>query len=676
MNRLAQQPSLYLRQHARNPVHWFPWGKEAIEQATLHDLPLFISIGYSSCHWCHVMERESFEDPEIARILNENFVAIKVDREEHPDLDTFYMQACLLIHGHGGWPLNVFAFPDGRPFFAGTYFPPRSTPGQIGFAELLLRIVDLWKVRRKDLESDADSLLKAIQSLSKLPPPRGVPQKEGVPDLQTLEQVTLEDFDPLFGGMKGAPKFPPHETLETWYHLMIHRKGSDRVPRALRLTLDRINFGALRDPITGGYHRYCVDEAWRIPHFEKMLYDQAGFLHHLSHAFQTLGDPMDLLCLDQLLEELSSLWVTPTGLYASAFDADDPGGEGYFYTFTRKEILEALGKEEGERVCDWFRIEREGPVEGRSTLYPLGRPDDLVRTLPFTGGEPFLPWFEEVRKKLKTIRDSRTPPARDDKGILAQNAYLLMGLAEVLRTPLAGKVRPQLMGLAERLLQISQSSPELPRIVYPEGPRGEGGLTEYAFLSFAFLKVGLMLDDPRFIAESWALLDRAITRFFSRGRQWEDPSPELPWASRGGYWDGEIPPTCGVLLELLGAFMILAPDRYQEPFFSLMATLLPLRVEHPRGLQGITRSVWICSHALSTLLLPSLPPFDPLPLLPPSTLPLFPKTLHWLQEIQSPLLEGKDDPSFAYLCTTQSCEPPIPLTNLTDTLRARFATIG
>lgn len=672
VNRLSREASLYLRQHAHNPVDWHPWGEEALKEAQRRELPLFISIGYSSCHWCHVMERESFMDPEIASFLNRHFIPIKVDREEHPEVDALYMQACLLIHGHGGWPLNVFAFPDGKPFFAGTYFPPRSRSGQIGFEDILRRIVELWNTRKEELLKDAESLVAALNSIgSRLNKQTSLSQPSISPPLSELTRITLLRFDPIFGGTIGSPKFPPHELLHTWFFLLTQGERSPRIRNAIKLTLDRILSSALRDTLGGGFHRYCVDEAWRIPHFEKMLYDQAAFLHHLSRSYQHFRDPWILQCLRELLGELLSEWKTSTGLYASAFSADDPQGEGAYYTFTRSEILSEFGKEEGEKVLLWFQIEDPGPVEGRSTLYPLGRPDDPTRTLVISHELPFSTWYAQTCARLRRMRDQRQKPQRDDKGIVVQNAYLLLGFNETLRTPLAAEILPETLALAHKLKEVAAMDP-IPRVLYEDRVHGEARFGEYAFLGLSLLYTGLNLEEPEFLSQSHFLLREAIRRFYSAG-QWLTTPPELPWGSPPGYWDGELPSLMAILLHYLSAMALLFPGEYDSIRDELASTLLPLSAEHPEYTLGIQRSLGLSRDKLKVLILYSQPPPGILSLLPDSVLLITPRVLSWLEKMGSKLFLGKPSAgSNPCLCSATYCEPPIPLENLPSFLKERF----
>ncbi|BDU73871.1 thioredoxin domain-containing protein [Mesoterricola silvestris] len=403
-NRLAQCTSPYLLQHARNPVEWNPWDAESLERARKEDKPIFLSIGYSACHWCHVMERESFEDAAVAAELNAHFIPIKVDREERPDLDDLYMGAVQAITGRGGWPMSVWLTPDLKPFYGGTYYPPTPRHGLPAFLQLLESIRGAWSAQRPHLESDAASLLAALDRDP--PPAAALPTGEPVRRaLETLERA----FDPRWGGFGPAPKFPQPTGLEL---LLRHGSGADRA-RALR-TLDAMAEGGIFDHLGGGFARYSVDAQWLVPHFEKMLYDNALLASCYLEAFQLTGEPRyrdtAVATLDYLLRDLRD----PSGGFHSSEDADSEGEEGRFYVFTPAQIEGILGAD-APRFCQAYGISAEGCFEhGASVLHRFE-----------AGGAT----AEDLRARVLAFRDTRPRPGKDDKVLAGWNGLALSALA-------------------------------------------------------------------------------------------------------------------------------------------------------------------------------------------------------------------------------------------------------
>jgi len=413
MNRLRDQTSPYLRQHAANPVDWYPWGPEAFEAARRRDVPILLSVGYSACHWCHVMAHESFEDPEVAQVANEGFVAVKVDREERPDVDALYMEAVQALTGSGGWPMTVLLTPDGRPFHGGTYYPRQT------FVELLAQVSQLWRERRDDLERAADTLSEAVRRGVGVPAP--APGLEPQPIRAGAELVALTTdsllamADPEWGGFGRAPKFPQTPMLELLL-LSAQRLGRPDAARAARLALDAMAAGGIYDHLGGGFARYSTDRMWLVPHFEKMLYDNALLARTYLHAWQSFGEP----AYEQVTREtLAYLLRPPMAIagagFASAEDADSEGEEGRFYLWSYSELLEVAGKE----AAAWYQASPEGNFEGRNILHrPLGAPL----------GRP--PGVEAARKALFSRREDRVRPSLDDKVLTEWNAMAVATLAE------------------------------------------------------------------------------------------------------------------------------------------------------------------------------------------------------------------------------------------------------
>ena len=412
-NRLAASLSPYLLQHAHNPVDWFPWGEEALAKARAEDKPIFLSIGYSACHWCHVMERESFEHPEVAKLLNAHFVPIKVDREERPDLDDLYMDAVQTLTGHGGWPMSVWLTPELRPFFGGTYYPREPRGGMPGFVSLLTRIAEFWKTQRRDLEAQAESLTAELRRHAGVLPGEALPG----PDVCEAALAQLRHgFEPRWGGFGPAPKFPQQMAVE----LMLARGTEADRAMAMR-TLDAMWEGGMYDHLGGGFARYSVDGQWLVPHFEKMLYDNAQLAACYLSAFQAMGEPRYAQVARETLDYLLRDLRDPEGGFHSSEDADSEGEEGTFYVFTPADVREALGEGDGARFCVAYGITEEGTFEhGRSIVHRFSCPE----------GAALAPDEEAVlRERLRIWRDQRVRPGKDDKVLAAWNGLALSALA-------------------------------------------------------------------------------------------------------------------------------------------------------------------------------------------------------------------------------------------------------
>ncbi|HTL97808.1 MAG TPA: thioredoxin domain-containing protein [Holophagaceae bacterium] len=410
-NRLKDALSPYLLQHAHNPVDWHPWGEEALARAKAEDKPIFLSIGYAACHWCHVMERESFENEAVAQVLNAHFVCIKVDREERPDLDDLYMDAVQTLTGRGGWPMSVWLTPDLKPFYGGTYFPPESRGGMPGFRLLLLRIAELWRDQRLDVAKQAAELTEELARQAQIQPGQAMP--DGAVFARALAQLRAS-FDAAWGGFGPAPKFPPSTTLG-----LILRRGTPEDRRMARRTLDAMRDGGMHDWLGGGFARYSVDTRWLVPHFEKMLYDNAQLAVAYLEAFQAEGDPSDAAVVRATLDYLLRDLRDEAGGFHASEDADSEGEEGKFYVFTPAEAREALG-EEAEAFCAAYGITEEGNFEhGASVAHRFS-------------AKAALPAEDDarLRERLRVWRDRRVRPAKDDKVVAAWNGLTISAFAK------------------------------------------------------------------------------------------------------------------------------------------------------------------------------------------------------------------------------------------------------
>ncbi|HEY5693713.1 MAG TPA: thioredoxin domain-containing protein [Gaiellaceae bacterium] len=463
MNRLAQETSPYLLQHADNPVDWQPWGEEALRRARSEGKPLLVSIGYSACHWCHVMERESFDDEATAAVMNELFVNVKVDREERPDVDAVYMDAVVALTGQGGWPLTVFLTPDGEPFFGGTYFPPEPRHGLPSFRQVLHAVADAYRERPEDVAAQADALVGALRRSAETEPSRE-PLTEAL--LAEAESALLSQLDPRRGGFGRAPKFPPASALE----FLLRRGSLD----AVRLTLDGMAAGGMYDLVGGGFHRYSVDADWLVPHFEKMLCDNALLVPAYLHAWLLTGEERYRAVAEQTLDYMVRELRLPGGGFASSQDADTNGVEGLTYTWTAEE----------------------------------GAPPDLLE--PFEHGRSIVrgELDDETRARLLEIRSGRPQPALDDKVIAAWNGLALAAVAEGARR----LERPDLLAVARDLGELLSADP-LWRTLRDGRPKYPAYLEDHANVALGFYELHVATGELRWLRESRRVALTAVERF-------------------------------------------------------------------------------------------------------------------------------------------------------------------
>jgi uncharacterized protein YyaL (SSP411 family) len=424
-NRLVNESSLYLRQHAQNPVDWSPWGPDALRRARELDRPIFLSIGYSACHWCHVMEHESFEDAETAKILNEHFVPIKVDREERPDLDAIYMNAVQMLNqGQGGWPMSVWLTPDLRPFYAGTYYPPQDMYGRPSFRRVLLALVEAWRDRREEITRAAGQITDHLRQTGELP----AGQAQLSEDLLRKAASGLKRVhDPVHGGFGHAPKFPHALDLGVLLRCWT-RFGDDEALAVARLTLDKVARGGIYDHLGGGFHRYSVDERWLVPHFEKMLYDNALLSVAYLEAYQATGDPFYRQVVEETLDYVLREMTDASGAFYSTQDADSEGEEGKFYVWSEHEIETVLGKELAEVFDYVYGVSGPGNWEGHNILNRAKTDEQDARLLKTTV-EELRTKLAEAKKKLYAVRSRRVWPGRDEKFLTAWNGMMIAAFA-------------------------------------------------------------------------------------------------------------------------------------------------------------------------------------------------------------------------------------------------------
>jgi uncharacterized protein YyaL (SSP411 family) len=506
-NRLATATSPYLLQHAHNPVDWYPWGEEALERARREDRPILLSIGYAACHWCHVMERESFEDEATAKLMNSWFVPVKVDREERPDLDAIYMDAVQAMTGRGGWPMTVFLTPDGAPFFGGTYFPPEDRHGLPAFRRVLEGIHDAWGDKRQELLDQGSALLGYIKRAGSLRGPEG---EVGEDVLRKALDGLRGAFDSEWGGFGGAPKFPQPMTIE--FLLRMHARGMPTALDMARRTLDKMARGGIYDHVGGGFHRYAVDQIWLVPHFEKMLYDNAQLLRLYSRAWLATRDPLyrdvALGTAEYLLREMRHAG----GGFFSSQDADSEGVEGKFFVWPFDEFVRAAGAD-AALAAAVFGASPAGNWEGTNVLW-RPRDDDVVAVEQTVSTATLRDAVERARAKLFEERSARVPPATDDKILAAWNGLAIAGLVE------AGRAfeRSDLIDAAAAaarfvLAELGDPSGRLMRSWREGRTSGAAYLDDYALLAGALLDLYETTFDETWYAEASRLVDDAIRLF-------------------------------------------------------------------------------------------------------------------------------------------------------------------
>ena len=508
-NRLAGETSRYLRQHAANPVDWYPWSAEALDKARREDKPIFLSIGYSACHWCHVMAHESFENEETARLMNEWFVNIKVDREERPDLDALYMKALVAMTGHGGWPMSLFLTPDQHPYFGGTYFPPEPRHNRPGFPQILRQAHDLYRSQKDQLQARAHRLLEKIRA----PGPGSGAQGLGA---ETLIEATVnllaEKFDEAWGGFGSGMKFP--ETM--LYHLLLRhwvRTGADASIQMVDRSLTRMAEGGLYDQIGGGFHRYSTDREWRVPHFEKMLYDNALLARLYLETFQATKQELYRRIPEEIFGYIEREMTSPEGAFYASQDADTDAGEGHFFTWELKEVLDLLGPRHAQVFARAYGLTPRGNFEGRNVLHVAADAETISK-------EQGIAIFEvdhilkTGRQALLRARQKRTPPGRDEKVLAGWNGMMISAYALGYCVLCEESYRRSAVRAAEFIWETLWDGRRLRRVYAGGVARFEACLEDYAWFLEAVLSVYEATLDPGWIDRARQLADVLINDFW------------------------------------------------------------------------------------------------------------------------------------------------------------------
>ena len=507
-NRLTTETSPYLLQHKDNPVDWYPWGEEALARARDEDKPLLVSIGYSACHWCHVMEHESFEDPETASVMNGSYVCVKVDREERPDIDSLYMGAVQAMTGHGGWPLNVFLLPDGTPFYGGTYWPPEDRHGMPAFRRVLEAVADTFQTQREDIEAQGDQVRAALQHASAAQMRPGQTEQSLVDE---AVELLARHFDGRNGGFGGAPKFPQASVLE--FLLRAHRQtASANALRMVTFTLDRMAVGGLYDVVAGGFHRYTVDAIWLVPHFEKMLYDNGQLARVYLDAYRLTQEPRYRAVVEETLDYVLREMTSAEGGLYSTQDADSEGEEGKFYVWEPAEVDGILSPETGRVVRAYLGIEPGGNFEGKS-IPTRRRSAAEVAAEHGETEEQLLALVDQARPKLRAARDQRVWPGRDDKVITAWNGMMLRALAEASRTLGRDDYRQAAVRNAEFLLGTLSKDGDLLHTYKDGQAKIPGFLDDYAQTIDGLIALYEATLDLRWMREATRLAERMVELF-------------------------------------------------------------------------------------------------------------------------------------------------------------------
>lgn len=530
-NRLAGETSPYLLQHAHNPVDWYPWGEEALARARTEDKPIFLSIGYSACHWCHVMERESFENEQIAKILNDNFVAIKVDREERPDIDEIYMTAVVALTGSGGWPMSVWLTPALKPFYGGTYYPPVDLYGRPGFPTVLMNIADAWKNRRAEVDQSAVGITEYVQAQLASGASIDSAPLDAVAIAKAVDNLT-RSFDSADGGWGGAPKFPSSASI----HVLLRAYRRTQDPKLLHMatfTLEKMGRGGMYDQIGGGFHRYSVDGEWLVPHFEKMLYDNAQLASAYLEAYQVTKQPFFKRIATEIFEYELRDMRDGLGAFHSTEDADSEGEEGKFYVWTRLELIDLLGTQDAELFCAYYGVLPGGNFEshekyhgGKNILHVPQDPAEVAKNFGLSEAE-LASRMAPLRAKVLAKREKRARPALDDKVLTAWNGLMISALAQgaaVLDEP---RYRDAAMAAGDFILTHMQRDGVLLRTHRKGESRLEAYLDDYAFAANGFVDLYEATFESRWLNAAEGLTDRMMAHF------WDPVAKNLYYTSDG-----------------------------------------------------------------------------------------------------------------------------------------------
>ena len=581
-NHLINETSPYLLQHAHNPVDWYPWGDEAFEKAREENKPVLLSIGYSACHWCHVMAHESFEDEQIAELMNENFVNIKVDREERPDLDQIYMNAVQMMTHHGGWPMTVFLTPEGLPFYAGTYFPPEDRHNMPGFPKVLLNLAEAYRERPDDVTQTSVSVLGELQRLSVATASHEPLSKEL---LDSVYAGILRNYDPVNGGFGGAPKFPPAMVLEFLLRTQ-YRTGKKEALDIVSHTCRKMAHGGIYDQLGGGFHRYSTDAKWLVPHFEKMLYDNALLARLYLHFYQATKEDFAREIAEGILDYVVKEMTDPDGGFYSTQDADSEGHEGKFFVWDIDEIKTALGERDASLFCAYYNVTKTGNFERKNILHVTRSFEDVAASADIDVTE-LRKILASSRQKLFASRERRVKPDRDEKILTAWNGLMLASFSE------AGAIldRPDYTAVARRNAEFVLSNLRRDGLLlrtYKNGvAKFNGYLEDYAFLIDGLLTLFETKGELRWFSEASSLTERMIEEFWDQdngGFFFTGQSHENLIVRSKDYFDNATPSgnsvAAGVLLRLA---LLTDKDEFRNRAITIFRQITESARRYPAG---------------------------------------------------------------------------------------------
>ena len=641
MNRLTEETSPYLRQHKDNPVDWYPWGDEAFARAREEDKPILLSVGYAACHWCHVMAHESFEDPATADVMNRNFVNVKVDREERPDVDAIYMEAVQAMSGHGGWPMTVWLTPDGHPFYGGTYYPKTPRMGMPAFTQLCEGIAEAWRERRDEVVSKAGKLTDLLNESGRFT--AGGDDLPGVDAADRAAAQLAERFDPQWGGFGRAPKFPQPDLLELL--LRVHARTGDAATLALATTtLDAMASGGIYDHVGGGFHRYSVDREWLVPHFEKMLYDQALLARAYLHAWQVTGDERHLQVASETIDYVRRDLRDPAGGFASSEDADSEGVEGKFYVWSRAEVQE-LG---GDAAVDWYGVTPAGNFEGANILTrpvrgDLVRPDEV----------------EAARRALLERRETRVRPGLDGKVLTEWNGLFLATLAEAAAATGRSDWLDDARAGADFLLgSLRRDDGRWLRSWQGGRAIHLAYAADYAALTGAFTRLAEATGEARWVEEARGVADGLLYLF------WDEAGGGLFTAGNDAerlitrakdVLDNVIPSANGAAATALVRLAALTgEERYRDRAADIVRLVADPLARHPTAFAHLLAAVELLEGPVTEVAVTG----DRRDLVEAVQRRYLPNAvLAWGEPYASPLFENRKD-GFAYVCQHYSCKIP------------------
>ena len=581
-NRLIHETSPYLLQHAHNPVDWYPWSEEAFEKAKKENKPVLLSIGYSACHWCHVMERESFENEKIAALMNELFVNIKVDREERPDLDEIYMNAVQMLTGRGGWPMTMFLTPEGKPFYGGTYFPPEDRQGMPGFPRILQGVAQAYRERPADVEKSVAQILETLHHMAESQPS----EKDFAPGIiaESCEKIARA-YDSENGGLGQAPKFPNPGVYELFLRYY-SESGDERYLTMVAQTLSKMAQGGIYDHVGGGFHRYSVDAKWLVPHFEKMLYDNAQLLRIYSQAYLITREPLYKTVVEESARYLLREMHQPEGGFYSTQDADSEDEEGKFFVWTLAEIDALLGAEDGELFARMYDVTEEGNFEEKNILHPILTVDQASKFFRKEKSE-IEALIARTKEKLFTAREKRIKPFRDEKIIAAWNGLLLSGLAEAIKITGASSCLEASRRTVEFIFGRMFRDGYLLHVYKDGQAKLRGYLDDYAFVALGLLDLYEVLLDRSLIDRAMELADIMLREFWDErgGGLFYTGKSHQPLISRAKpVFDASIPSGNAIAAQLLlRLYHLVGAEDYHTRAETILRSYYDAMVSQPFG---------------------------------------------------------------------------------------------